>query len=120
MALLKASRRALWAALMAAGLGGCALDSDKFAETVMSDPLKYEFYDCKQMDNAMKGLTVNAKRLEDLIARAEQDAVGVVVATAAYKNEYLRVRGDMKVLRETQVRRNCLKQTEQNGISAVH
>ncbi len=108
------------AATIAATAGGCALNSEDISAAVMTDPLKYELYDCKQMEGQMKALVAQADRFKDLIAKAEQGPGGTIVATVAYKNDYLRVRADIKNLRESQQRRNCIKQTERDGIAAVH
>ena len=44
----------------------------------------------------------------------------LVVATFAYRNEYLKVRADIHGLRQAQVQHDCVRQTEQGGIGAVH
>ncbi len=86
----------------------------------MSDPLKYQFFDCKQMADTMKGLLAQEQKYRDLIAKAEQETGGGVVATFAYKNDYMKLRADMKVLHDTQERRDCIKQTGRDGLGAVH
>ncbi len=106
--------------MLAATLGGCAMNTDTLNANLMSDPLKYEFYDCRQMEVQMKSLVVNEQKLHDLIVRAEQGTGGGVIATLAYKNDYLKVRADIQLLRQAQVRRNCIRQTEQGGIGVVH
>jgi septal ring factor EnvC (AmiA/AmiB activator) len=111
---------ALGAAAVAAGLAACAPNSETVATTLMSDPLKYEFYDCKQLENQMKGLSVQEQKLRDLIAKAEQEAAGVLVATIAYKNDYAKLRADMRIVRDTQQRKNCIKETGREGLGAVH
>jgi hypothetical protein len=112
--------RLFGAGTLVAALAACAPSSQDIATSIMSDPLKYQYYDCKQMADVMKSLTAQEQKLEDLIRRAEQDTGGAFVAAVAYKNDYVKVRADKKVLRDTQVRRDCIKQTEQGGIGAVH
>jgi len=101
-------------------LGGCAPDSGNVGATFMADRLKYELYDCKQMENQMNALMAEERRLRDLIARAEQDTGGAIVAAVAYKTDYAKTRADMKVLGEAQQRRDCIKQTERDTKGAAH
>jgi hypothetical protein len=107
------------AVLLAASLAGCAVNSDNIG-LAMADPLKYELYNCKQLAVALEGVTKRERELSGLIGKAEQDAGGTVVAALAYRNDYARARGEMKVLQDTMERRDCSKETPRGGIAAIH
>lgn len=108
--------RSIGAGALALGLAGCALNADSVGSTLMADPLKYQYYDCKQLAATLTSLAAQEQKLRNLIVKAEQDTGGAIVATLAYKNDYMKVRADMKVLRDTQQSRDCLKQTGQDGV----
>src|ERR1035437_3488200 len=65
------------------GFSGCALVPDVVSES-MTDPAKYDLFDCKQLEAARKSLAMQAAELEGLIAKAETGAGGSVVAEMAY------------------------------------
>jgi hypothetical protein len=107
------------AVLLAASLAGCAANTDNIG-LAMADPLKYELYNCKQLAVALQGANKQERKLAELIGKAEQDAGGTIVASLAYKNDYARTRGDIKVLQDTMERRDCSKETQRSGIAAIH
>jgi hypothetical protein len=107
------------AVLLAASLAGCAVNSDNIG-LAMADPLKYELYNCKQLAVALQGMSKQERKLAELIGKAELDAGGTIVAALAYKNDYARARGDIKVLQDTMERRDCSKESQRSGIAAIH
>jgi hypothetical protein len=107
------------AVLLSASLAGCAINSDDIGLT-MADPLKYELYNCKQLAAALEAATKRERELRVLISKAEQDTGGAIVAALAYRNDYARARGDIKVVEETMERRDCSKETQRGGIAAIH
>lgn len=111
--------RSAAALLLAASLAGCAVNSDTIG-LATADPLKYELYNCKQLAVALEGATKRERELRELIGKAEHDAGGTIVATLAYKNDYARTRGDIKVVQDTMERRDCSRDTQRGGIAAIH
>ena|SRR5580700_2457666 len=107
------------ALLLAASLAGCSMNSDSIGLAV-ADPLKYELYNCRQLGVAMEAASKRERELRELIGKAERDTGGSIVAALAYKNDYARARGDIKVLEETMERRDCSRDTQHGGIAAVH
>ncbi|MGP0089974.1 MAG: twin-arginine translocation pathway signal [Xanthobacteraceae bacterium] len=105
--------------LLAASLTGCAANLDNVG-LATADPLKYELYNCKQLAVALEGANKRERELRELIGKAEHDAGGTIVATLAYKNDYARTRGDIKVVQDTMERRDCSKDTQRGGIAAIH
>ncbi|MEX0753010.1 MAG: hypothetical protein WD073_08810 [Xanthobacteraceae bacterium] len=47
------------------------------------------------------------RELKTLIDRAEQGMLGSVVAATAYRSDYLKAQGELKLLAETAQRKNC-------------
>jgi hypothetical protein len=107
---LAALRAALGAALIAAGVGACAMDTDKVG-LLTADPLKYELYDCAQIAGAVTSASTREQELRGLIDRAERGGSGgTVVAAMAYRNDYLRARGELRVLHDTARNKGCPEQ----------
>jgi hypothetical protein len=107
------------AMLLAASLSGCANNLDNLGVET-ADPLKYELYNCKQLAVALEGANKRERELRELIGKAEHDTGGTIVATLAYKNDYARTRGEIKVVQDTMERRDCSKDTQRGGIAAIH
>jgi hypothetical protein len=89
------------------GLAGCAGMSD-FAVSAFADPAKYDMYDCKQLQDARKGLAVREAELQGLMAKADTGAAGPLVAEVAYRNDYLSTRASAKLAEEVWQRNNCV------------
>jgi hypothetical protein len=105
--------RRIWrAAILAApmafalSLGGCAEMNDTMA-TAFADPAKYELYDCKQLEDARKGLASRAAELQGLMAKADTGFAGPVVAEMAYRNDYVAVRGQSHYADEAWQKNHC-------------
>jgi hypothetical protein len=110
VALRAALRPVLLAVLLAAGTGGCAMDTDKVG-LLTADPLKYELYDCAQIATAVISASTREQELRGLIDRAERGGGGgTVVAAMAYRNDYLRARGELRVLHDTARNKGCPEQ----------
>lgn len=89
------------------GLAGCAGASD-FALSAFADPAKYEMYDCKQLQDARKGLAVREVELQGLMAKADTGVAGPLVAEVAYRNDYISTRASAKLAEEAWQRNNCV------------
>ena len=72
-----------------------------------ADPSRYELYDCKQLENERKGLASRAAELQGLMAKAETGTAGPLVAEMAYRNEYLRIRGQAHFAEEAWRKNKC-------------
>jgi len=104
---LSALRAAALGVVLAATLGGCAGIGDSAVAVAFADPAKYDLYDCKQLQDERKALAAQTKQLNDLIAKAETGAGGVVIAEVAYRNSHITVRANAKLADEAWVRNNC-------------
>jgi hypothetical protein len=97
-------------ALVAAGAGGCAMDTDSVG-LLTADPLKYELYDCAQIAASVAGASSREQELRALIEKAERGGGGgTVVAAMAYRNDYLRARGELRLLHDTARNKGCPEQ----------
>jgi hypothetical protein len=90
------------------GLSGCADLGDSFASGAFVDPAKYEYYDCKQLEDERKSLAARSAELQGLMAKADTGVAGPVVAELAYRNDYISVRAQAKLAEEGWRRNKCL------------
>jgi hypothetical protein len=101
----RAAAAGAWLAL-GLTLSGCADMSDSFTEA-FADPAKYDFYDCKQLENERRNLATKQAELQGLMAKAETGAAGPVVAELAYRNEYIATRGQSRFADEAWRKNKC-------------
>ena len=106
---LHLSRAAAAAALLALaiGLAGCADMGDSFVSGAFADPAKYDSYDCKQLEAERKALATRGAELQGLMAKADTGVAGPVVAELAYRNDYISVRAQSRLLEENWRRNKC-------------
>src|ERR1700722_14183824 len=103
------SRRAVAAATLlalGAGLSGCA-DLGDTALSAFADPAKYDYYDCKQLVNERSAISTRSAELQGLMAKAETGAAGSVVGEIAYRNDYITMRAQSKLVEEAWRRNKC-------------
>lgn len=96
-------------ALAAAALGGCANSAltESGAKEFFADPQKYTLYNCSQLALARPPIVERERQLRVAIAKAERDSAGVAISNAAYRSDYLAVRGELDVLDSTAERKGC-------------
>ena len=110
----RSSRRQKWphtavAAVLLALAGvvsGCAEMSDAISPA-FADPAKYDLYDCKQLEPERVALATRSADLQRLMAKAETGVAGSVVAEVAYRNDYIAIRGQIKLAEEAWRRNRC-------------
>jgi hypothetical protein len=117
-------RAATAVALLALGLGlaGCAGSVSEFGDnmtTAFADPAKYDFYDCKQLQNERKAINTHIDELKRLMAKAETGVGGPVVAEMVYRQDYISYRGQLKFLDEAWRRNKCVEVPEPANASAA-
>jgi hypothetical protein len=88
------------------GLSGCAEMGDSMT-SAFADPAKYDLYECKQLEPERTRLAARAAELQGLMAKAETGVAGPVVAELAYRNEFIAVRGQTKLVEEAWRRNKC-------------
>jgi hypothetical protein len=117
---LSGSRPVAMAMLFGLGLnlGGCA-EMSETAMNAFADPAKYDMYDCKQLQDARKGLAVRAAELQGLMAKAETGVAGSVVAEVAYRNEYISTRASSKLADEVWQRNKCVEIPDKKPTAAA-
>jgi hypothetical protein len=92
--------------LLGAALSGCAQIGENMT-SAFADPAKYDLYNCKQLETERKSLTTRAAELQGLMAKAETGVAGPVVAEVAYRNDYISVRAQQKLVEEAWQRNRC-------------
>jgi hypothetical protein len=102
-------RAASAAALLGSGFGlaGCANMSDSLT-SAFADPAKFDMYDCKQLEAERAKLATHSVELQRLMAKAETGVAGPVVTELAYRNDYIAVRGQIRVADEVWQRNKCV------------
>ena len=92
--------------ILGVSLGGCAGVSDTISPAFV-DPAKYDLWECKQLAPERRNLANRLADQERLMAKAETGAGGAVVSEMVYRNEYIAIRGQQKLLEETWQKSRC-------------
>ena len=98
-------------AVLAICLGGCVLAPDSF-EQAFSDPSKFDFLDCKDLNAREQALARREQEMRELMDKASQGTGGAVVNALAYRTDYLNVRGELKQIREVVQRKECAREVK--------
>jgi hypothetical protein len=101
-------RRAALAPVLAllTALAGCGSSMEN-QFTVFADPGKYEFYTCKQINDAKRNDIARQSDLKGLIEKAERSTSGAVIGALAYRSDYIAIGEDLKVVEATERIKNC-------------
>jgi hypothetical protein len=113
-ALPRAAAVTAWLALGIA-LSGCAGGMSDVSDSLtldnatlaFVDPARYDFYDCKQLQNERKSLAKGFEDLKKAMEKADTGFAGPVVSEMVYRNDYLANRGQAKLAEQTWKRNNC-------------
>ncbi|MEA2991850.1 MAG: hypothetical protein QOD40_770 [Alphaproteobacteria bacterium] len=100
-------RNASAALLLAATVSGCGSFDMLFVT-----PGAFDYSSCADIAAAVKGTSARQQELKVLIDKAEQESAGVIIAAGAYRSEYLKTQGDLKLLQETARTKNCETQAK--------
>jgi hypothetical protein len=110
-------RAAAVAALLALGvaLSGCAGGMSEVSDNMtldnatlaFVDPARYDFYDCKQLQNERKNLAKGFEDIKKSMEKADTGFAGPVVSEMVYRNDYLANRGQARLAEQTWKRNNC-------------
>ena len=112
--------RRICAALLCAGLLGCASSSDKITATYVS-PLQYENYNCRQLAEEAQRISHRASIAAGAQDKqASSDAVATTVAVVIFwpaaffvggdrqnAAELARLKGEMDAIEQTSIRKQC-------------
>ena len=99
-------RRIMHAAALASATftAGCAGDA---AEQFLVRPGRFDYLSCAEIAKASETAAKREKDLKALIDRAEKESLGVLMAAASYRGEYLQAQGEQKMLAEVARQKNC-------------
>ncbi len=92
--------------VLSVSLGGCASVSDTISPAFV-DPAKYELWECKQLGPERRTLANRLADQERLMAKAETGAGGAMVSEMVYRNDYITIRGQQKLLEEAWQKSRC-------------
>jgi hypothetical protein len=101
--------RAGWLAWLALGalLGGCSSFTLE-APVFFSDPGKYIYFSCDQINATAKATANRVQELKTLMEKADQGFAGALVGTVAYRTDYISANEDLRLLDETARSKNCV------------
>jgi hypothetical protein len=91
---------------LGAGMSGCAQMGETISPAFV-DPAKYDLYDCMQLETERKAVASRTAELQGLMSKAETGVGGSVVAEVAYRNDYIAMRGQSKLLEEAWRKNRC-------------
>lgn len=91
-------------ALAAGVLAGCTGES---ASRFLVAPGKYVLFNCAQIKQAADENSKRQQVLEGLMVKAGNSSAGQMVSAAAYRPEYLQLRGEMADLRQAAADKKC-------------
>jgi hypothetical protein len=92
------------ALLLAALVAGCAGDT---AEQFFVRPGGFDYLSCPELVAAQRSAARREQELKVLIDRAEKESIGVLIAAASYRSDYLRAQGEQKTVAEVIRQKNC-------------
>ncbi len=93
-----------------AGVAACALLAGCVSASLtlsVTDPARYENYDCKQLDEARGKLVTREGELRELIEKAQVGTAGPVVAEVAYGSDYASAREELHKVNERRRASHC-------------
>ena len=107
-------RAAAVIALLGLGLAlaGCASSVGELGDNMteaFANPSTYDFYDCRQLQGARKGINNRIDETKRLMAKAETGVAGPVVAEIVYRQDYIAYRGQLKFIDEYWARNKCVE-----------
>jgi hypothetical protein len=92
---------------LCAALAGCSVSSE-YSVTVLADPGKYQYHNCKQLIAAAAAVGKRQEQLKLLIDAADQSAAGTVMGTLAYRGEYRSNGEELAIIERTARNKNCV------------
>jgi hypothetical protein len=93
-----------------AGLAACVVLAGCVSASLsvsLTDPARYDNYDCKQLDEARGKLVTREGELRDLIDKAQVGTAGPVVAEVAYGSDYASAREELYRVNERRRASHC-------------
>jgi hypothetical protein len=78
------------------------------APLLLTDPGKYQYFTCDQLNGAAKATAVRVQDLKTLMAKADQGVAGALVGTVAYRTDYISANEELRLLEETARAKNCV------------
>jgi hypothetical protein len=97
---------AIAAVAAAVTLAACSLSTEEIATSYVA-PGKFDLSTCKEINDGLRERAERVRKLQELIDKAGREAGGEVVAALAYRTEYVTTYGELRVLQDTAVRKNC-------------
>jgi hypothetical protein len=88
-------------------LGGCSSFTLE-SPLLITDPGKFQYHSCDQLNAAAKATSIRVQDLKVLMAKADQGIAGPLVGAVAYRIDYIAANGDLRLIDETARAKNCV------------
>jgi hypothetical protein len=75
---------------------------------LFTNPGKYKYHNCDQLNAAARGQADREQELKRLIEKANEGAAGAVVATVAYRADYIAAGEERRLIESTAREKNCV------------
>src|SRR5438046_1216566 len=101
--------RSTWRHAQAAGLarlalcalvGGCSSFTVE-APLLVTDPGKFQYHNCDQLNEAARSAATRARDMKALMEKADQGIAGPLVGAMAYRADYISANEDLRQIEDT-------------------
>jgi hypothetical protein len=93
--------------ILCALVGGCSANHLE-APLFITDPGKFQYHNCDQLNDAARAASARANELKTLMGKADQGLAGPIVGTVAYQGDYIAAKEDLRLIEETSRAKNCV------------
>jgi len=107
-------RRAMRVAALGLATANAACAGDA-AEQLLIRPGRFDYLSCPEIAKAKETAAKREQELKTLIDRAEKESIGVLMAAASYRGDYLQAQGQQKMLAEVARQKNCAAEPSPAG-----
>jgi hypothetical protein len=93
--------------MLCLALGGCSIALDDNSGVFATAPGKYDLLDCRGLGERTKATVKRETELNDLMERANREAVGPLINVLVYRDELNTVRADHQALQKASDEKRC-------------
>lgn len=87
---------------------GCSMALDENSGVFAATPGKYDYLDCRGIQQRAEAASVREGELTQLMQRANQDPVGPMINVLVYRDELNMVRSNRQALQKASDEKRCL------------
>jgi hypothetical protein len=99
---------------------GCSMVLDDNSVVYSAAPGKYDYLDCKGINERIAANDQRTTELSGLMERAKQDAMGPLVSNMVYRDEFNTRQADQLALRQAADQKRCLPEAKPAALRPMH